>query len=243
MRPSSASPTPLDWEGKGWSRAVRAGRVRMCLSSRPRVTSRRPDPRGRSLASLCLAQLLGKNQPGSASQRRGATLPLQAPALQLGAGLAAARGSRPLARGSLQRGPGRSRGGGSRWRRKPRGHRVLDAGLRSAKPRGTGPERWAPGGGCAAEALSLHPKARTELKMPKPAAKSTLGARSAHAKRRCALPGEGRGERGLQGPGPERLPLPGGVQGATARVCLPGGPDNSPPPAAGPWARSRQGGR
>ena len=54
---------------------------------------------------------------------------------------------------------------------------------------------------------------------------------------------EGRGERGLQGPGPERPPLPGGLQGATARVCLPGGPDNSPPPAAGPWARSRQGGR
>ena len=157
--------------------------------------------------------------------------------------MAAARGSRPLARGSLQRGRGRSRGGGSRWRRKPRGHRVLDAGLRSAKPRGTGPERWAPGGGCTAEALSLHPKARTELKMPKPAAKSTLGARSAQAKRRSALPGEGRGERGLQGPGPEGPPLPGGVQGATARVCLPGGTDTSPPPAAGPWARSRQGGR
>lgn len=33
VRSSSASPTPLDWEGKGWSRAVRAGRVRMCLSS------------------------------------------------------------------------------------------------------------------------------------------------------------------------------------------------------------------
>lgn len=100
-------------------------------------------------------------------------------------------------------------------------------------------ERRAPGGGCAAKALSLHP----ELKMPKPAAKSTLGAWSTHAKRRSAMPGEERGERGLQGPGPERPPLPGGVQGSIARVCLRGGPDTSPLPAAGPWARSRLGGR
>ena len=68
----------------------------------------------------------------------------------------------------------------------------------------------------AAEALSLHPKARTGLKMPKLAAKSTLGARSAHAKRRPALPGEGRGQKGP--PGLRLLPAasrrPSGRQGS-----------------------------
>ena len=68
----------------------------------------------------------------------------------------------------------------------------------------------------AAEALSLHPKARTGLKMPKLEAKSTLGARSAHAKRRPALPGEGRGQKGP--PGLRLLPAasrrPSGRQGS-----------------------------